>query len=125
MRFVGVVTGEEKAKLFKDADLFAYPTYFHLEGQPVAILEAMASGLPVITTDKGSITEMITDGRNGFIVSPSSPHQIAEKIGLLIANKSLREEMGTRNRSLAREKFNLGQYVEGVTNSAEKAICKK
>ena len=125
VRFVGVVTGEEKAKLFKDADLFAYPTYFHLEGQPVAILEAMASGLPVITTDKGSITEMITDGRNGFIVSPSSPHQIAEKIGLLIANKSLREEMGTRNRSLAREKFNLGQYVEGVTNSAEKAICKK
>ena len=126
VRFVGVVTGEEKTKLFKSADLFVYPTYFHLgEGQPVVILEAMASGLPVITTDKGSITEMITDGRNGFIVSPSSPHQIAEKIGLLIANKSLREEMGTRNRSLAREKFNLGQYVEGVTNSAEKAICKK
>ena len=125
VRFVGVVTGEEKAKLFKDADLFAYPTYFHLEGQPVAVLEAMASGLPVIATDRGSITEMITDGLNGFIVSPSSPHQIAEKICLLIADRSLREKMGERNRRLAREKFNLSQYVEGVTNSAEKAVCQK
>ena len=125
MRFVGVVTGEEKAKLFKDADLFAYPTYFHPEGQPVAILEAMASGLPVITTHRGSIKEMITDGRNGFIVSPSSPGEIAEKIGLLIADRSLREKMGARNRSLAREKFSLSQYVEGVANSAEKAICQK
>jgi glycosyltransferase involved in cell wall biosynthesis len=126
VRFVGVVTGEEKVRLFKGADLFVYPTYFHLgEGQPVAILEAMASGLPVISTDRGSITEMITDGLNGFIVSPCSPHQIAEKICLLIADRSLREKMGERNRSLAREKFNLSQYVEGVANSAEKAVCQK
>jgi glycosyltransferase involved in cell wall biosynthesis len=123
IKFVGVVTGEEKVKLFAGADLFVYPTYFHLgEGQPVAILEAMVSGLPVITTDRGSIREMITDGQNGFIVSPSSPGEIAEKIGLLIADRSLREKMGTRNRSLARGKFSLGQYVEGVANSAEKAI---
>jgi glycosyltransferase involved in cell wall biosynthesis len=126
VRFVGVVTGEEKAKLFKGADLFVYPTYFHLgEGQPVAILEAMASGLPVIATDRGSIKEMIIDGQNGFIVPASSPHQIAEKISLLIANETLREEMGTRNRSLAREKFSLSQYLEGVATSAEKAVCQK
>jgi len=125
VRFVGVVTGQEKARLFAGADLFVYPTYFRLEGQPVVILEAMASGLPVISTDRGSIREMITDGRNGFIVSPRFPQQIAEKICLLIADRSLREQMGERNRSLAREKFNLGQYVEGVTNSAEKAVRQK
>ena len=126
VRFLGVVTGEEKAKLFKGADLFVYPTYFHLgEGQPVAILEAMASGLPVITTDRGSIKEMIIDGQNGFIVPASSPGEIAEKVGLLIADRSLREKMATRNRSLTREKFNLGQYVEGVANSAEKAVCQE
>jgi glycosyltransferase involved in cell wall biosynthesis len=125
VRFVGVVTGQEKARLFAGADLFVYPTYFRLEGQPVVILEAMASGLPVISTDRGSIREMITDGRNGFIVTPCSPRQIAEKICLLIADRSLREKMGERNRSLAREKFNLGQYVEGVTDSAEKAVCRK
>jgi glycosyltransferase involved in cell wall biosynthesis len=124
VKFVGVVTGEEKVKFFTGADLFVYPTYFHLgEGQPVAILEAMASGLPVITTDRGSIKEMIIDGQNGFIVSPSSPGEIAEKIGLLIADRSLREKMGTKNRSLAREKFSLGQYIEGVTRSAERAMC--
>jgi glycosyltransferase involved in cell wall biosynthesis len=124
IRFVGVVTGEEKMKLFRGADLFVYPTYFHLgEGQPVAILEAMASGLPVITTDRGSIKEMIDDGQNGFIVSPSSPGEIAKKISLLIADRSLREKMGRRNRSLAREKFSLGRYIEGVTRSAERAMC--
>lgn len=124
IEFVGVVTGEEKVKLFTGADLFVYPTYFHLgEGQPVAILEAMASGLPVITTDRGSIREMVSDGENGFIVSPYSPGEIAQKTGLLIADRSLREKMGRRNRILAREKFSLGQYIEGVTRSAERAMC--
>ncbi|MCK4385028.1 MAG: glycosyltransferase family 4 protein, partial [candidate division Zixibacteria bacterium] len=47
VRFVGVVTGEEKRKLFKNSDTFVLPTYFYLEGQPVVILEAMAAGLPV------------------------------------------------------------------------------
>jgi glycosyltransferase involved in cell wall biosynthesis len=121
VKFLGVVTGEEKIKLFKSSDVFVLPTYYHLEGQPVVILEAMAAGLPVITTDWGSIKEMIYHRENGFIISPHSPHQIAEKIALLMENKKLREKMGEKNRRRVKEKFTLDQYIDGVVRAIEKS----
>lgn len=122
IKFLGVVAGEKKVKLFKNSDLFVLPTYYFLgEGQPVVILEAMAAKLPVITTDKGSIKEMITHGQNGFIISPSSPHQIAEKIAILIENKNLREKMGEKNHGRVKERFTLGQYIDGVVRTIQKS----
>lgn len=122
IRFLGVVAGDKKIKLFKSSDLFVLPTYFFLgEGQPVVILEAMAAKLPVITTDRGSIKEMITDGQNGFIISPRSPHQIAEKIAILIEDRKLREEMGEKNHKKVKERFTLDGYVDGVMKVIEKS----
>lgn len=120
VKFLGVVTGEEKIRLFKNSDVFVLPTYFYLEGQPVVILEAMAAKLPVITTDRGSIKEMITHGQNGFIVSPQSPHEIAEKTALLIEDKNLRRRMGEESRRMVKERFSLNQYVEGVVEVIER-----
>lgn len=122
IRFMGVVAGEEKIRLFKTSDLFVLPTYYFLgEGQPVVILEAMAAGLPVITTDKGSIKEMITHRKNGFIISPRSPHEIAEKIAVLIENKNLREKMGEKNHRRVKEEFTLDQYIDGVVRTIQKS----
>jgi glycosyltransferase involved in cell wall biosynthesis len=121
IRFAGVVTGKEKIKLFKSCDVFTLPTYFYLEGQPVVILEAMAAGLPIITADRGSIKEMVSHGENGFIISPSSPHQIAERIAQLIQDKGLRKKMGLKSQNWVKEKFNLDQYIEGVAESIDKA----
>ena len=87
----------------------------------MVILEAMAAGLPVITTNRGSIKEMIIDGQNGFIVSPSSPHQIAEKIALLIENKNLRGKMGEKNHKKVKERFTLDHYVNGVVEVIKKS----
>ncbi|KPL05407.1 MAG: hypothetical protein AMJ73_01030 [candidate division Zixibacteria bacterium SM1_73] len=122
IKFLGVVTGEQKIKLFKTSDLFVLPTYYFLgEGQPVVILEAMAAKLPVISTDKGSIKEMVTDGHNGFIISPSSPHQIAEKIAILIENERLREKMGEKSHRRVKDEFSLDQYLDGVIRTIEKS----
>lgn len=121
IKFLGVVSEEEKIKLFKKSDVFVLPTYFNLEGQPSVILEAMAAKLPVITTNRGSIKEMITDRQNGFIISPRSPHQIAEKIGLLIENKNLREKMGELNHKKVKERFTLAHYVDGVVEVIKKS----
>jgi glycosyltransferase involved in cell wall biosynthesis len=122
IKFVGVVTGRQKAELFKNSDVFVFPTYFYLgEGQPVVILEAMAAKLPVISTDRGSIKEMVTDGQNGFIIGPSSPHQIAEKITILIENKNLRRSMGEVSRQIEKERFRLDQYVDGVLEVMERS----
>ena len=121
VKFVGVVTGEEKICLFQSSHIFVLPTYFYLEGQPVVILEAMAAGLPIITCDRGSIKEMITHGENGFIISPSSPNQIAEKIAILIEDKNLRERIGEKNRQKAKDRFTLDQYVDGVVEVIKKS----
>jgi glycosyltransferase involved in cell wall biosynthesis len=121
VRFAGVVTGEEKINLFKSSDVFVLPTYYYLEGQPVVILEAMAAGLPVITCDRGSIKEMIAHGENGFIIPPSSPDQIAEKIAVLIEDKNLREKMGEKSRRKVKEKFTLDHYIDGVVGVIEKS----
>jgi len=121
VKILGVVTGEEKIKLFKSSDVFVLPTYFYLEGQPVVVLEAMAAGLPVITTDRGSIKEMITPGENGFIIPPSSPHEIAEKIALLIEDQNLRKSMGEKSQRIVKERFTLNQHVDGVAEVIEKS----
>ncbi|HEX9917342.1 MAG TPA: glycosyltransferase family 4 protein [candidate division Zixibacteria bacterium] len=121
VRFVGVVTGEEKMNLFKSSDVFVLPTYYHLEGQPVVILEAMAAKLPVITTNRGSIKEMITDRENGFLISPRSPGEIAEKVALLIEDKSLKEKMGELNHKKVKERFTLDGYVDGVMQVIDKS----
>ncbi len=121
VRFVGVVTGEEKMNLFKSSDVFVLPTYYHLEGQPVVILEAMAAGLPVITCERGSIKEMITHKENGFIVSPFSPEEIAEKISLLIEDKDLRKKMGEKSQKKVKERFTLDHYIDGVVRVIEKS----
>ena len=81
----------------------------------------MAAGLPVITTDKGSIKEMITHRKNGFIISPRSPHEIAEKIAVLIENKNLREKMGEKNHRRVKEEFTLDQYIDGVVRTIQKS----
>ena len=124
VKFLGAVTEEEKIKLFKSSDVFVLPTYFYLEGQPGVILEAMAAGLPVITCDRGSIKEVVTQGQNGFIISPHSPHQIAEKIALLIEDKNLRKRMGEKSQRIVKERFTLNQYVDGVVEVIEKSANK-
>ena len=67
----GIVTGETKRNLLLTSDIFVFPSYN--EGQPIALIEAMASGLPIITTDTGVIREMVIDGENGFIIDKQSP----------------------------------------------------
>ncbi|MFZ3064937.1 MAG: glycosyltransferase family 4 protein [Nitrospirota bacterium] len=88
----------ETEKYYAASDIFALPTFF----DPFAnvTLEAMASGLPVITTKKNGASEIIEDGKDGFVINtPSEIDAIAEKIRALL-NSKMRNEMG----NMAREK---------------------
>jgi glycosyltransferase involved in cell wall biosynthesis len=95
---------KEKLKCFEEADIFVFPPR-NPEGHPWVIVEAMAAGLPIISTDQGAITESVIDGVNGFIVEPGSPIQIAEKIEYLILNEDVRKMMGKESRRLYEENF--------------------
>lgn len=98
---LGPVKMEERVKYFKRADLFVLPTY--AEGMPVAVIEAMAAGLPVIATRVGGIPELIDDGVEGYLVAPGDVEALADRIARLIRDPSERQRMGKRGQVKARK----------------------
>jgi len=113
--------GTEKFQFFVNADVFVFPPR-EPEGHPWAIVEAMAAGLPIISTNQGAIIESVIDGANGFIVEPASPGQIAEKLLLLIEDKELREKMGKESRKLYLSGLTEEKMVERLAQAFTKTI---
>ena len=105
IKIMDPVTGVEKFALLASTDIFVFPTYYENEGHPWVIIEAMAAGLPIISTDHGAICETVSDGINGFIIEKEKPDQIAEKILILASNNELREKMGNNSRKIYENKF--------------------
>lgn len=104
VRMRGYLRGQEKAKAFAGAGIFVLPTR-HGEGCPVTLLEAMAAGLPVITTPVGGIPDVFRDGVNGFLLRDRHPDTIAESIDELLRNPALRQRIGEQNREEAWRRF--------------------
>lgn len=91
--------------LYRRADVFALPSLG--DCTPLAIAEAMACGLPIVATRVGSIPDMVHDGRNGILVPPESPHQLAQALQTLATQPSLRQRMGAASRVLAEEEHDM------------------
>jgi len=96
IKFLGVVSGDYKENILSQSQIFVLPTYYKYEGQPIAIIEAMAFGLPIITTNYRSMKDMIIDNENGFLVDPKSPEHIAEKIRFLYKNRDICMQMSKK-----------------------------
>jgi glycosyltransferase involved in cell wall biosynthesis len=124
---VNIHTSEEsknKLKYLSRADIFLFPPR-DPEGHPWAIIEAMAAGLPIISTDRGAITESVIDGVNGYIVEVKSPEIIAQKLRILISEKDLREKMGKESRNLYLKNFTEEKMVENLTTVFDAVITEK
>jgi glycosyltransferase involved in cell wall biosynthesis len=124
VRFLGSVYGEEKYRLLQNSDLFVFPTYYPPEGHPLVIVEAMAAGLPIVTTDHGTIAEWVEDGVNGFIVKPRSPGEVAEKILALANDEGLRIRMGAESRRRYEAGLTEANMVEALSNAFEHVLSK-
>ncbi|MDB4225163.1 glycosyltransferase family 4 protein [Flavobacteriaceae bacterium] len=109
------VSGNKKFSLFAKADIFVFPPIAP-EGHPWVLVEAMAAGLPIISTDQGAIVESVIDGENGFIVDAGSSDQIVKKLQLLIDNEKLRLKMATRSKQLYTDKFTEKCMVENLSH---------
>jgi glycosyltransferase involved in cell wall biosynthesis len=115
------VFGSQKFELFAKADIFVFPPIAP-EGHPWVIVEAMAAGLPIISTDQGAIIESVIDGENGFIVAANNPDEIAEKLQFFIDNEFQRKKMGVKSKQLHSEKFSEEQMVENFSAVFDKVI---
>lgn len=79
VEYVGTVSGPNKIMKFLDANIFILPTYYKMEGQPISLLEGLATGNIIITTNHAGIPDIIGQS-NGYLIKPKSAHAIAECI---------------------------------------------
>lgn len=96
--FAGVVARDEMPQQYAQADVFVLPSYN--EGMSVALLEALASGLPVIVTETGGTSELVQD--NGLLVPWAEPGALAEALKDFLREPDLCRQMGRRSQEIAR-----------------------
>jgi glycosyltransferase involved in cell wall biosynthesis len=99
------------ARILSAADIFVSAS--QSEASPMAILEAMAAGLPVIATPVGGVPQMVEDGRSGVLVTPRSPGELASALEQMAADPAGRAGMGQRGLELHRERWSAEQMVNG------------
>lgn len=107
---VGPEHGEQVRQRLHSADIFVLPSY--LEGQPIAIIEAMASGVPVVGSSVGAVPDLIRDTVEGRIVEPGDVDALAEALRALLLDPSGRARMGAAARARAEQSHDLDQLAE-------------
>ena len=98
-------------------NVYVLPSY--REGTPRTVLEAMAMGRPVITTDAPGCRETVTDGDNGFLVPVKSVDELAEAMRRFIDNPGLASQMGKRSRQIAEEKYDVHKVNSSMLSEME------
>lgn len=108
VEILGFVPGERKARALAEADVFCFPTYYLAENQPGNLIEAMAYGLPIVTTRWRSVPEMLPPDYPG-LVDPKSPGQIATALRRMAGS-----DCSELLREIFRRQFTLEQHLTGM-----------
>jgi len=111
VELLGRCTREGVAKRLREVDVFVAPSVpsrdGRREGIPVALMEAAASGLPVVASDLSGIPEAITDGEHGYLIAPGDAPGLADALERLAADRELRERLGRAGRERMLVEFDL------------------
>ena len=119
VRFDGGVTNQRQH--LAEADIFVLPS--RSEGFSNAILEAMASSLPVVATDVGGNGEAVKDGITGFLVPPEDPDALAAAILRLLSDPSLAKAMGAAGRNVVAERFTTEAMMNQIAGAYGKLLA--
>jgi glycosyltransferase involved in cell wall biosynthesis len=95
------------------------------EGTPVSLIEAQACNLPVVSTDVGGVRDILKDGETGFVVPPKDAPALAEKLGLLITEKEIREKMSQNGWKFVEEQFHYTTLVRNMELYYRELLAKK
>ncbi|WP_320045056.1 glycosyltransferase family 4 protein [uncultured Desulfobacter sp.] len=118
IRFPGYVREKQKVATFKNANIYVFPSA-HGEGMPNSVLEAMAFGLPVLTTRVGGVPDFFEEGKMGLFLDTRDPEHIAEKIRYLLDRPELMRQMSEYNYHYAKEHFYASKVAERFKNLVE------
>ncbi|RYY53113.1 MAG: glycosyltransferase, partial [Comamonadaceae bacterium] len=108
-------TGHDPApeRWLRAMDVFVLPSYAN-EGVPQALMQAMMSGLPCITTDVGAISEVARDGETALMVRPQDSPALAQLLTSLLADRQLRDHLGRQARSFALRNCTLAAMCDAM-----------
>jgi glycosyltransferase involved in cell wall biosynthesis len=115
--WVGPVHGDRKAALLAEADVFAFPSWYHFECQPLVVIEAMASGKAIIASDEAAIPDLISDGENGLIARGRAVGQIADALARLLSDPELRAALGEAARSRYRQHYTAAHFERRLAST--------
>jgi glycosyltransferase involved in cell wall biosynthesis len=112
---------QDVASVLPRWSIFVLPS--RQEAFPLATLEAMVVGLPVIASDVGGLPEQIVDGKTGILVPPADPHALARAILDLVGNPGLRRQLGEAARKHVAEFFTYERQAKGLDNAYREALA--
>jgi len=112
VRLIGTIPRSLMPKLMQASSLYVNTSL--ADGMAPSMLEACATGLPIVSFDVGGANDVIDNGVNGFLVPPKDYRTLAEKIIYLIENIDIMKEMGVRSRKKAEEKFNINIRISKI-----------
>jgi glycosyltransferase involved in cell wall biosynthesis len=118
--FTGYFPDKKLPRLYQAADIFAFSTFY--ENLPFAVLEALSTGLPVVTTNVGGIPEMIDSGKDGFLVEPADSRALADRILHYLEHPAAASEMGVRARRNIEDNFDWRLIVKKVVKVYDEAL---
>jgi glycosyltransferase involved in cell wall biosynthesis len=119
LQYKGPIPHVELPSLLQQCDVFVFPSYF--EGFGLVILEAMAAGLPVITTTATAGPDIITQGHDGFIIEPGNVYALVNKMEFCLHNRDRVTAMGANARKTA-ERFTWDAYGDQWMGILEAAV---
>lgn len=108
-------------EFYKVLDVFVLPS---TQPEPfgLVVIEAMEYGIPVIATNHGGPVEIITEGKDGYLVDFTTANQMAEKVELLLSDESLRRRMGMYGAKKQKDKFSVSAMVSGIEKTFEEVV---
>ncbi len=125
VNFTGFLEPEELSRLYIEHDLFLHPSRTTAEGDregiPNALLEAMAHGLPVVSTRHSGIPEAVTHGMTGWLIDHSDPGELARAIRALADSVEERGRLGSEARKMVIERFSSGACVRALESHYDEA----
>ena len=114
--YIGVVKNKEKLDLLKWGNIFILPTFHKTEGQPISILEAIASGNIVVSTFYPGISDIFSNGLKCVYIEKENSNDIASKLQKIISNLDEYKRQAISNFDMAKHDFTVDRFVNGFLN---------
>jgi colanic acid/amylovoran biosynthesis glycosyltransferase len=112
LKFVGYQSQDAVCQYLQDCDVFVLPSF--AEGLPVVLMEAMATGIPVVTTSIAAISELVEEGVSGYLVPPGAVEPLVQRLDGLFRDPLLRQAFGQAGRSKVEKEFDLHKEVSSL-----------